>query len=285
MTALGVDIGGSSIKVAVAADGAEPVTAASEAYADPDPTVLALAIGQALERAGRPDPQRVCVCLPGRVAGGTGVLEASANLPALVGSSIGVLVRDVIGCRAVTIETDVRAAAHHVWRARGVAGRLMAISIGTGVGACVLDDGVALRVSGSSSGHFGQIDVSLGVDAPIGPDGSRGSLEAYVGVGGLKRAGVNLHLSEIALRPGSDVLEALARAIRIAHAIYRPQHVFLLGGVGIRLGPSIEILRERIDLQLTSMAREGWTLETGWTAYHGALGAAMLASEALVRSS
>lgn len=279
MAVLGIDVGGSSVKLAVLTPGVEPVTSTSDAYADPDSTALALAIGQALERAGRPDARSVCVCMPGRVSSTTGVLQAAANLSALVGTPIATLVRDVAGADRVTVDTDARAAAHHVWRERDLAGRLLAISIGTGVGACVLDDGEPLRLTGTSSGHLGQIDVSLGIDAPVGPDGARGSLEAYVGTAGLRRAGVDVAADTISLRPDGEPLVALSRAIRIAHAIYRPDHVLLLGGTGIRLRPSLDELRARVEFQLTGVASAAWTLDTGWTPFHAALGAAMLASE------
>jgi hypothetical protein len=52
----------------------------------------------------------------------------------------------------------------------------------------------------------------------------------------------------------------------------------LLGGVGIRLGASLESLRARVDDHLTSMARDAWTLEVGSTPHHAAIGAALLAS-------
>ena len=52
---------------------------------------------------------------------------------------------------------------------------------GTGVGASVVDgNGQFLHVSGETPGHFGQLDVSLETNAPIGPDGGKGSLEALV---------------------------------------------------------------------------------------------------------
>jgi hypothetical protein len=54
------------------------------------------------------------------------------------------------------------------------------------VGASVLDEGGKfLHVSGESPGHFGQLDVSLETDPPIGPDGGAGSLEAYIGTAAL----------------------------------------------------------------------------------------------------
>jgi predicted NBD/HSP70 family sugar kinase len=280
MKALGVDIGGSSVKPAVVDDGAVIATGVTLAYSDPTPDQLEALLGAALAELALEGVGRIGVCAPGLVDPATGVLDASVNLVSLVGASITDLVRRAAMLPSVEVAyfTDAHAAAHHVWHERRPPGRLLAISIGTGVGACVLDDGVPLRVTGQSSGHFGQIDVSLDDNAPVGPDGGRGGLEAYVSAPSLRRAGVDVSGDSILLGVDSNALRALARAIRIAHAIYRPHHVVLLGGVGIRLGASLESLRARVDDHLTSMARDAWTLEVGSTPHHAAIGAALLAS-------
>jgi hypothetical protein len=146
----------------------------------------------------------------------------------------------------------------------------------------VLDDGLPLHVSGTSPGHLGQIDVSIdlpGEPTPIGPDGGRGGLEAYIGLPALRaRYGEGFADRLQALTPDDPPLLALARAIRIAHAIYRPQHIALLGGVGLRLAPVLPDLKARVDDALTSVARSGWTLSSGDSDLHAARGAARLAA-------
>jgi len=44
----------------------------------------------------------------------------------------------------------------------------------------------------------------------------------------------------------------------VAHAIYRPQHVCLTGGVGIRLRPLIPEIKAMVEKDLTRVARAGW---------------------------
>jgi hypothetical protein len=63
---------------------------------------------------------------------------------------------------------------------------------------------------------------------------------------------------------------ALALAIRIAHAIYRPDHICLCGGIGIRLKHLIPKLKKTVESQLTSLARPGWNLTTGDDIFHAA---------------
>ena len=75
-------------------------------------------------------------------------------------------------------------------------------------------------------------------------------------------------------------MRALARALRCAHALYRPQRIALLGGVGVRFGRHVPALRAMTADGLTVLARPGWTLETGDDDHHAARGAARLAGEA-----
>lgn len=229
---------------------------------------------------------RVGLCVPGRRDAGGRRVVASVNVPGLVGESLDELVREAVGdgARVVTVVSDARAAAEDV--AAGLvpgAGRLLAISMGTGVGACVMDGGRSLEVSGESPGHLGQVDVSVVLGdgtVPVGPDGGRGGLEAYVGLPALVLR-LGGPAETVMDRVGADdpAIEALARAIRIAHAIYRPQTVALLGGVGIGLARHGEVIRARVSDGLTSVAREGWTLVFGRDGFHATRGAARLAMQ------
>jgi hypothetical protein len=80
-----------------------------------------------------------------------------------------------------------------------------------------------------------------------------------------------------AIRADRPPLSALVRALRIAHAVYLPERIVLLGGVGIRLRPLLGEMRERIADGLTTLARPDWTLEAGESDFHAARGAAWMA--------
>ena len=119
-----------------------------------------------------------------RCTGRTGAIVRCVNIPGLEGTDPTALVRRSLGGipAPITRWTDAYAAGADARLTEGLEGRLLAISLGTGVGAAVIDDGCRqLVLHGQSSGHLGQMDVSLGEDAPLGPDGGRGSLEAYIG--------------------------------------------------------------------------------------------------------
>lgn len=290
MIALGIDIGGSAIKLAMLDGEREVWSATSARYRRPDAPQLHRLLTESL--VDLPDTDQafpVGVCTPGLFDPSSGTITRSVNMPALVGVPLESLIREALPAksrelaRLTRVTSDAHAAGHDFARRRGIHQRLLAISIGTGVGAIVLDDGVPLSVSGTSSGHFGQLDVSVhGIEpVPVGPDRGRGSLEGYIGAPAIQaRHGDPLRWLE-SVRGDEPELRALARAIRIGHAIYRPHVIALLGGVGVRLARVLPALNAHVRDELTSLAQAGWVLETGTSDDHAACGAADLARRSM----
>jgi len=280
---LGMDIGGTSAKLVVLdAAGGVLVRLQSPAYANPGLGELAETLGALALDAGLGSPPRsVGVCLPGQFEPDGRTVRYSANLPCLSGQPLPAFVRSALGeaPERLTIAPDAQAAAMGSWKNAPHPGRLLAISLGTGVGAALLVGGRPVTLAPGTAGHLGQIDVGLTPDAPIGPDGGRGSLEAYIGLPAL-RARFGKSVAEgIASVPDDDpVLCALARAIRIAHAIYTPDEVRLLGGLGIALTPRLPTLRTLVDRDLTAVAHAGWTLAAEDDPYLAAIGSALTAA-------
>lgn len=294
---LGIDIGGTSIKLAMlpAPDwdkvGGLLHAARSKTYERPDRQRLVHVLSAALAQVPSKLRQAVSaigVCAPGLVDA-TGRIIKAVNVPGLEGLTPAEIValagqellQDAL---PVLAQTDTHAAAFDFAVTHGVQGRLLAISMGTGIGAAVLDgpDHRPLIVSGRGPGHLGQVDVSLPEhekSVPIGPDGGRGSLEAYMGLPALRhRFGPQLGrvLDHADLHPDRPPLAALVKALRIAHAIYRPSTIALLGGVGIRLAPLIDGLHAATSRELTSLAQRDWQLKAGESDFHAAAGAARL---------
>jgi predicted NBD/HSP70 family sugar kinase len=295
---LGLDIGGTSVKGVLMRRGEVVRRSQSMRYQRPDSAQLQHALREAIvplmvgvsgesESSGTASAliDRVGLCAPGLIDPATTQVQASMNLPSLVGSRLDDLVHGALGRRVSTLRivsdalaaaTDFRAGASPI-----IEGRLLAISLGTGVGMAVLEpDGTQLCVNPGTSGHIGQIDVSLSDHAPIGPDGGRGSLEAYIGLPALRaRHGERLGFVLAKARITDAPLRALVRAIRIMHAIYRAHCVALLGGVGLAIGdsPAAAELHGAISDGLTSLARPGWRLEFARDGHHAAAGAGRLA--------
>ncbi len=278
---LGIDIGGTSVKaVRVGPDGGV-VAATSDRYDDPDDRAIEHAIEQAAGACGPVEAVSVGVCMPG-LLDETGTVRACVNLPRLVGVRPVSLVGGALGslgCHATVgaVRSDAVCAALGYWHDSGRPnGRLLALSLGTGVGVGLLDDGVVRPGVYGLGGHLGQLDVSPAVPnepIPAAPDGARGTLESYIGWRRLRDTIGEEGLASMTCDAGP--LRALAYALRLAHPLYRPDRIVLLGGVGTALGPYLEPMRASVSEGLTSLARPGWSLEVGNSVYHAAVGASL----------
>jgi predicted NBD/HSP70 family sugar kinase len=279
VTSLGIDIGGTSIKLAALRDGKVTWTGRSAAYARPTreqliATLRAMAIPSS--------PSVLGVCLPGLFDPATRTITNSVNVPGLIGTPLDAILAAALGTGlpSAAVFSDATATAVDVYLSRGLSGRLLLLALGTGIGAAVWDeDAGPLRVDGDSPGHFGQLDVSLDDRPPLGPDGGAGSLEAYLGAPALAQAhGAGFYAQLPRLPISSPPLRALIRAIRIGHAIYRPHHVCLAGGIGTALRSMLAALHGAANSNLTNVARAGWTLTCGEHDLHAAIGAARMAA-------
>jgi predicted NBD/HSP70 family sugar kinase len=273
---LGIDIGGTTVKAAGLREGEVLWTGRSARYNRPAPEQLAAAIRQACEKLTEA-PSRVGLCVPGLLDEGKTQVTSAANVPGLVGIPLKELIGRALETAApdITVVNDAKATAFDIYSVRKPAGRLLVLALGTGLGAAVLDDGVPLHVEGESPGHIGQVDISLEGRRVIGPDGGRGGVEGYLGAIALRNRYGSDPPSKI--RPGDIPFRALVRVMRICHAFYRPHHICLAGGTGIRLGPLLDPLKRATEVELTSVARKGWTLTVGESDFHAAAGAARIA--------
>jgi predicted NBD/HSP70 family sugar kinase len=277
---MGIDIGGTRLKAAIVetAAGEASWSWTSPPYASPSADDLVALIDAAVRAVASP-PRTVGLCVPGIVDPSTGSVVRCVNIPGLEGIDPKDLVRRCLPDPSTPMSswTDAYAAGVDARLTEGLEGRLLAISLGTGVGAAVIDEGCRqLVLHGQSSGHLGQMDVSLSEEAPLGPDGGRGSLEAYIGGPALMRRWGDPATIAASLSAESEPARALARAIRVAHAIYKPDHVRLLGGVGLALARLGGGWRDLVARDLTCVARPNWSLGYARHEHHAAAGAARL---------
>jgi predicted NBD/HSP70 family sugar kinase len=291
MFALGIDVGGGSVKAAALRDGRLISTSRSPAYHRPTLAQLGDAVRAAVNGLGGvANFDAVGLCVPGLLDDARQRVVQSVNVPGLSGVVLADFLAQNLDVSPQAFSqldpmTDAQATADDIYHSFSLKGRLFALVVGTGVGAAVMDESGPLCVDGGSPGHFGQLDVSLeGPAGPLvlGPDGGAGSLEGYIGAHALERAyGPGLTDPPSRILADDPPIRALARAIRIAHAIYRPHHVYLAGGLGIRLGHLLAPLRRRIETHLTHVARPDWTFATGTHDHHAAVGAARAAQRRL----
>jgi predicted NBD/HSP70 family sugar kinase len=285
MLQLGIDVGGTSAKMALLEDGREVWTGQSGFYTKPNPDQLRVALREAAGgRLGRVDSAGICV--PGLMNESKTMVTLSVNVPGLMGLDLSTMVSDALGegVPAIRVCNDAVSCATDVVHALKLTGRTLVLAMGTGIGAAVLDTddqgrSRPLFVDGESPGHLGQLDVSCDSPVTIGPDGGAGGLEGYCGVPALrKRFGDRINDALPTLDASDPFILALARTIRIGHALYRQHHTVLAGGIGIRLKPRVDALRAVVDKHLTSIARPDRTLQTAADDFHAARGAARLAA-------
>jgi predicted NBD/HSP70 family sugar kinase len=281
MVFLGIDIGGTSAKLAaISGDGRVLWTGQSAFYGRPTTQQLIDALKDAAKgRVTQVDAAGICV--PGLLDRQRRLITLSVNVPGLNEVKLDDLAAAAFGALpSLEIVNDAVATATDVIAARGLSGRVVSIALGTGVGMGVLDDGVPLYVDGASPGHIGQVDCSIEGEPAIGPDGGAGSLEGYIGVPALiKKYGSTKIFLEVATA-NDAAIKGLVRAIRICHGIYRPHHVVLVGGIGTRLARLVPDIQRAVAINLSSIARPGWTLSSGDDDFHAARGAARLAMQA-----
>ncbi len=284
MQRLGIDIGGSSVKVCLIDDEKEIHTARSGNYRDPSRSELVLKICEAVRLLPVivNNNTKIVLCLPGKHADDGQSIEHSVNLPCLNGWAFELMLKDSLRCIPESFKavSDVRAAGEDYIRSHASTGRTVIIAIGTGVGLCVFDGASPIGIGEGSIGHLGMMDVGkLDSTDRYAHDGARNTLESYVGARAIQGrfpgvASVDIPTRLQKLEFDDPILIALVRAIRIVHAIYVPDRIVLMGGVGIALQPKRDELDSTIRDGLTTLAKPNWMLAFGDSIYHAARGAA-----------
>lgn len=187
---LAVDIGGTRTKAGVIAGG----RALGLAVAETDATDGAERFLDTLERHLRPLVEEhgpvsaIGVSVKGVVDPTSGVLvDVNEGLSALIGRALGSLVGERFGL-PTRVENDARMyTLGELLRGAGRGSRnLVCLTLGTGVGVGVVQDGRLLRGPRGTRGILGG-HVTVQVDGPTCTCGNRGCLEALVGCGAVVR--------------------------------------------------------------------------------------------------
>jgi glucokinase len=311
----GVDLGGTKIQAVVLRD--DEVIAGSRARTpgsgDPADVIEALAAGVevalAEARVAPSELRAVGVGAPGAVDRGAGTVTGAANVPGLEGRvELGRRLSARLGGVPVALENDANAGA--VGEHRRGAGRpyrsLLAVWVGTGVGAGLILDGALWR-GRHAAGELGHVVVED--DGRPCTCGRRGCLEAYAGRVGLERRvkklvkeGRRTRLYEIMRKRGRERLTSgvFARALedgdRLARelvdeatwalgiALASVQNVLDLeaivvgGGLGDRLGqPFVDRILEEMTARVFVPDEPPAMVQSELRDLAGAVGAAILA--------
>lgn len=223
-TAVGIDIGGSGIKGAVVdlSAGARRGDRVRIPTPQPStPTAVAQVVGEVLRQVGGSGP--VGVTVPGVVRGG--VVETAANIDAgWLGTDAAALFSAVAG-RPVAVLNDADAAgvAEATYgAARGRAGLVVLLTLGTGIGSALLLDG--RLVPNSELGHL-QLH-------------HHGTAEAWAADSAREREGLSW----------SDWAQRLQEYLELVERVLWPELIVVGGGVSKRSDRFLPDLRLRAQV-------------------------------------
>ena len=181
--ALGIDFGGTSVKIGVVRgaeviDQAPPV--ATQDFDGPLPILDAL--GRSIEdlRKRHPHIAAIGIGVPGFVDFDHGTVHNLTNVPGWKNFPL----RDELHARThlpIAVENDANCMGYAEWKLGAGRGfdHLIAITLGTGVGGAVIANGAMVRGARFGAGEVGQMSIDWkGIS---GNYGNRGALEQYIG--------------------------------------------------------------------------------------------------------
>lgn len=285
--ALGIDIGGTHTRLGIVEPGGRVVEFREHPTpAAGDPSELSGLIKQTIEAWSSKHElgnAAVGVALPGIWDRATTIMQRALNLPRLDGVRLDELFEHAVG-RSVYLETDVIAAGWAQHRALDPSpARFAYLSIGTGVGGCVILDGQIVRHTRGGAGHFGHLIVDTSPNAPRCRCGGRGCLEALV-AGAAWKTSAAQNTRSVDGEASATVARG-ARALAVAasqiSAIYAPDVIVVGGGVAEGIPDLIEQADQHFHRSASGLVRAHPPIRPAPTpsAQAGIIGAALLAAD------
>jgi len=182
-TSVGIDFGGTSVKLGVCRDGEllctdEPIPTAN--FAGPAALITEMAVRVARLREKHPDIAAIGVGVPGLVDFEHGFVHVLTNVPGWKHVPLKTILSEKTSL-PVVVENDANAMAYAEFRygaARGL-NNVVALTMGTGIGGGLILNGQLYRGSGCAAGEIGQMSIHL--DGKAGHYGNLGALEKYTG--------------------------------------------------------------------------------------------------------
>ena len=170
---LAIDLGGTRIKAAVVEDGRPGQVLAVEHGATTIDEAFAC-VAEVVERLVPGGCDAVGMCIPGLVDEGR-VVALPGKLEGAVGADLIGWLEGLTGGRAMVVNDAI---AYGVGEARDHDGRVVVMTLGTGVGTCVVEDGQPLGRGTLGGGTLGG-QLPLTDSGPTDSNGRAGTIEAW----------------------------------------------------------------------------------------------------------
>ena len=307
ITAIGVDFGGTFVKMGVCRGGDllatdEPVATAD--FSGPSDIIAAMAGRISKLREKHPEIAAIGVGVPGLVDYDEGLVHVLTNVPGWNHVPLKKILSGQTGL-PVSVENDANAMTYAEWRygaARGLK-NVIGLTLGTGVGGGLVLNNKIYRGSHFSAGEIGQMSIHF--DGVAGHYGNLGALEKYIGnqqiaeqaVKRYSQAGLHREAAEctpkaiadcarsgdiIARQVWAEVADWLGTALASIAWLLNPD-AFVIGGGVAQAGTLLfEPLENKVKSMLSTVVSEN--LKILPARFHneaGIIGNAALAGDAL----
>jgi glucokinase len=253
--AVGVDLGGTNIKIGIVSDRGKLVKSISiktEAEYGPKKVIENILSGiEEILKKNKLKIQGIGIGCPGVVSTKKGIVENAPNLPGWKNIKLGSIVKKEYGYD-VHVENDANAAAigELIFGAGKKYSSFVMVTLGTGVGGGIVFNNKIFRGEFGAAGEIGHI--SIDVNGPKCNCGSTGCIEAYAG---------NQYLKEIVRKelpdyPKSklwslidgDLMKVSPRIIQSASEQGDEYSKFIINRMGKQLGTALASLSNLLDI-------------------------------------
>lgn len=253
--AVGVDLGGTNIKIGIVSDKGKLVKSISiktEADCGPKNVIANIIKGVELTLAkNKLKIQGIGIGCPGVVSIKKGIVENAPNLPGWKNVKLGPIIKEKFGYK-VHLENDANAAAigELIFGSGKKLDSFVMVTLGTGVGGGIVFNKKIFRGEFGAAGEIGHI--SIDINGPKCNCGSTGCIEAYAGNSYLKEQ----IRSELKDYPDSKVWQLIENDLtkvspRIIQAALEKKDAyaqFVVERMGKQLGTALASLSNLLDI-------------------------------------
>jgi glucokinase len=253
--AVGVDLGGTNIKIGIVSDKGKLVKSISiktEAECGPKNVIANIIKGvETILAKNKLKIQGIGIGCPGVVSIKKGIVENAPNLPGWKNVKLGPIIKEKFGYK-VHLENDANAAAigELMFGAGKKFDSFVMVTLGTGVGGGIVFNKKIFRGEFGAAGEIGHI--SIDVNGPKCNCGSTGCIEAYAGNSYLKEQ----IRSELKDYPDSkvwklienDLSKVSPRIIQAASEKKDAYAKFVIERMGKQLGAALASLSNLLDI-------------------------------------